>query len=82
MRGVDDSDLTMPRMLQADCRGRLENIACEAGLSVATVQRRIRAFREADFALIVLAKDMEDREKMTHACSSPTLTRSGFGPRS
>lgn len=124
MRDINESDLTILRMLQANSRERLESIAFEAGLSVATVQRRIRAFREAgviagegafiapkavgytmtilimvelereridqiddfrrkvraepqvqqcyyitgeaDFALIVLAKDMEDYEKMTH----------------
>lgn len=117
-------DQTILRMLQANSRERLETIAMETGLSVATVQRRIRnlkadgtimaesalinpksvgyamtflvfveleheridqidAFRrkakaeqqvqqcyyitgEADFALIVLAKDMEDYELFTH----------------
>ena len=124
MSNVDDSDLTIPRMLQANARERLETMAYESGMSMATVQRRIRAFRdsgiisgevalvepkavgyaitilvlvelereridqidafrrkvkaepqvqqcyyitgEADFALIVLAKDMEDYEIMTH----------------
>ncbi|MBD1549255.1 Lrp/AsnC family transcriptional regulator [Roseibium aggregatum] len=118
------SDLTILRLLQNNARERLETIAAETGLSVATVQRRIRnlkaegvilaeealispkavgytmtflvmvelereridqidAFRrkakgepqvqqcyyitgEADFALIVLAKDMEDYEQLTH----------------
>ena len=112
------------RMLQANSRERLETIAIETGLSVATVQRRVRnmkadgtimaetalinpksvgyamtflifveleheridqidAFRrkakaepqvqqcyyvtgEADFAIIALAKDMEDYEHLTH----------------
>jgi Lrp/AsnC family transcriptional regulator, leucine-responsive regulatory protein len=111
-------------MLQANARERLETMAHESDLSVATVQRRIRAFRDAgiisgevtlvepkavgytmtvvilvelereridqidafrrkvkaepqvqqcyyitgdaDFALIVLAKDMDDYEKLTH----------------
>jgi Transcriptional regulators len=124
MRKIESADLTILRLLQANARERLETIAYEAGLSVATVQRRIRAFREAgvitgegaviapksvgyaltililvelereridqlddfrrkaraepqvqqcyyitgeaDFALIVLARDMEDYEKMTH----------------
>jgi len=116
-------DLTILRMLQANARARLESIANETGLSIATVQRRIKhlkaadviqgaeariapeavgfnmtflvlvelereqidqldAFRqkikaeprvqqcyyitgEADFALIVLAKDMQDFESLT-----------------
>ena len=118
------SDTIILRLLQSNARERLETIAAEAGLSVATVQRRIRslkaagvivgeealispqavgytmtflilvelererldqldAFRrrvraepqvqqcyyltgEADFALIALAKDMEDFEHLTH----------------
>jgi DNA-binding Lrp family transcriptional regulator len=118
------SDLIILRMLQENARERLETIATETGLSVATVQRRIRglkadgaimsenalispkavgyamtflvfveleheridqidAFRrkakaerqvqqcyyitgEADFALIALARDMEDYEQLTH----------------
>jgi len=124
MRKIDDSDLIILGLLQANARQRLETIAYETGLSVATVQRRIRVFREtgviqaegvriapkavgytmtimilvelereridqiddfrrkvkaepqvqqcyyitgeADFALIVLVKDMEDYEKITH----------------
>jgi len=124
MRKIDDSDLIILGLLQANARERLETIAYETGLSVATVQRRIRVFREtgviqaegvriapkavgytmtimilvelereridqiddfrrkvkaepqvqqcyyitgeADFALIVLVKDMEDYEKITH----------------
>jgi len=124
MRKINSADLTILRLLQANARERMETIAYESGLSVTTVQRRIRAFREAgviagegavitpksvgyaltililvelereridqlddfrrkaraepqvqqcyyitgeaDFALIVLAKDMEDYEKMTH----------------
>ncbi|SMH40069.1 Lrp/AsnC family transcriptional regulator [Maritimibacter sp. HL-12] len=124
MRNIDDSDLIILRMLQANARERLETMAHESDLSVATVQRRIRAFRDAgiisgevtlvepkavgytmtvvilvelereridqidafrrkvkaepqvqqcyyitgdaDFALIVLAKDMDDYEKLTH----------------
>jgi len=124
MRNIDESDLIILRLLQTNARERLETIAYETGLSVATVQRRIRMLREsdviqaegarispkavgyimtimilvelereridqidafrrkakaepqvqqcyyitgeADFALIVLVKDMEDYEKMTH----------------
>ncbi len=124
MGELADTDLTILRLLQTNARERLETIAMETGLSVATVQRRIRglkadgaimaeeavispkavgytmtflvmvelereridqidAFRrkvraepqvqqcyyitgEADFALIVLARDMEDYEKFTH----------------
>ncbi|WP_394688605.1 Lrp/AsnC family transcriptional regulator [Hoeflea sp.] len=120
---LTDSDQTILRMLQENSRERLEDIAAETGLSVATVQRRIRnlktngtiiaesavitpksvgyamtflvfveleheridqidAFRrkakaepqvqqcyyitgEADFALIALARDMEDYEQLT-----------------
>lgn len=118
------SDQIILRMLQTNSRERLETIAIETGLSVATVQRRVRnmkadgtimaetalinpksvgyamtflifveleheridqidAFRrkakaepqvqqcyyvtgEADFAIIALAKDMEDYEHLTH----------------
>lgn len=121
---ISPSDLNILRMLQENARERLETIATETGLSVATVQRRIRslkadgaiisenalispkavgyamtflvfveleheridqidAFRrkakaepqvqqcyyitgEADFALIALARDMEDYEQLTH----------------
>lgn len=121
---LDESDRVILRMLQANARERLETLAYESGLSVATVQRRIRAFRsagiiagetaliapkavgyemtivilvelereridqidafrrkakgepqvqqcyyitgEADFLLIVLVKNMEDYESMTH----------------
>jgi Lrp/AsnC family leucine-responsive transcriptional regulator len=121
---ISPSDLIILRMLQENARERLETIATETGLSVATVQRRIRslkadgaimsenalispkavgyamtflvfveleheridqidAFRrkakaeaqvqqcyyitgEADFALIALARDMEDYEQLTH----------------
>ena len=121
---ISASDQIILRMLQANSRERLESIAIETGLSVATVQRRVRnmkadgtimaetalinpksvgyamtflifveleheridqidAFRrkakaepqvqqcyyvtgEADFAIIALAKDMEDYEHLTH----------------
>lgn len=124
MTKLTDADLTILRMLQANAREKLETIASETGLSVATVQRRIRQFRdtgvieresavvsadatgyamtflifvemererldqldafrrkarnepqvqqcyyitgEADFALVVLAKDMADFEVLTH----------------
>ena len=121
---LTDSDATILRLLQANARERLETIAAETDLSVATVQRRIKALKaagvitaeqavvsppavgyamtfmimvelererldqldafrrkaraepqvqqcyyitgEADFALIVLAKDMADFEQLTH----------------
>ncbi|MDD9877017.1 MAG: Lrp/AsnC family transcriptional regulator [Magnetovibrio sp.] len=124
MTDLSDSDRGILRLLQANAREKLETIAQETGLSVATVQRRIKqmksagvitgehalvapekagyamtflvlvelererldqldAFRrkakaerqvqqcyyltgEADFALVVLARDMEDFEKLTH----------------
>lgn len=121
---ISAADQIILRMLQTNSRERLESIAIETGLSVATVQRRVRnmkadgtimaetalinpksvgyamtflifveleheridqidAFRrkakaepqvqqcyyvtgEADFAIIALAKDMEDYEHLTH----------------
>ena len=118
------SDRTILSMLQANARERLETIAAEAGVSVATVQRRIRAMKaegviaadvaqlspvtlgfpmsfvilvelereridqldafrrkvraepqvqqcyyitgDADFALIALARDMDDYQALTH----------------
>lgn len=119
----DAADLTILRMLQDNARERLDNIAAETGLSLATVQRRVKALKaggtiageqavlspealgysmtflimvelererldqldafrrkvkaepqvqqcyyitgEADFALIALAKSMQDFEKLT-----------------
>lgn len=124
MDRLSESDLCILRLLQANAREKLETIAFETGLSVATVQRRIKllkstgvieretalisadaagytmtflifvemererldqldAFRrrvkaepqvqqcyyitgEADFALVVLSKDMADFEQLTH----------------
>ncbi|MGJ3259514.1 MAG: Lrp/AsnC family transcriptional regulator [Rhodospirillales bacterium] len=124
MTELNETDQTILRLLQANTREKLETIAFETGLSVATVQRRIRhlkdtgvieresavisaeaagytmtflifvemereridqldAFRrkaktepqvqqcyyitgEADFALVVVAKDMADFEELTH----------------
>lgn len=121
---INANDEAILRLLQANARERLETIAAETGLSVATVQRRIKAFKaegviageeaviapetvgygmtflilvelererldqldsfrrkvkaepqvqqcyyitgEADFALIVLAKSMQDFETLTH----------------
>jgi len=121
---LSQSDMTILRRLQENAREKLETIAAETGLSVATVQRRIKqmkstnvitgetalvspektgysmtflilvelererldqldAFRrkaktepqvqqcyyitgEADFALIALARSMEDFEMLTH----------------
>lgn len=118
------SDKIILRLLQSNARERLETIAAESGLSVATVQRRIKALKaegvivgeealisppavgytmtflilvelereridqvdafrrraraepqvqqcyyitgEADFALIALAKDMDDFQLLTH----------------
>ena len=121
---IDVNDETILRLLQANARERLETMAAETGLSVATVQRRIKSLKaegviageeaiispetvgygmtflilvelererldqldsfrrkvkaepqvqqcyyitgEADFALIVLAKSMQDFETLTH----------------
>jgi Lrp/AsnC family leucine-responsive transcriptional regulator len=42
---ISAQDLTILRMLQENSRERLETIATETGLSVATVQRRIRKLK-------------------------------------
>ena len=42
MTDLTPSDLTILRMLQENAREKLETIAYETGLSVATVQRRIK----------------------------------------
>ncbi len=47
MDDLDRSDITILRMLQANARERLEDIAAETGLSIATAQRRIRAMKAA-----------------------------------
>jgi len=46
---LTDTDLIILRMLQANTRERLETIAYETDMSVATVQRRVRALREAKY---------------------------------
>lgn len=46
---LTESDLVILRMLQANSRERLESIAFETGLSVATVQRRVRVLREEKY---------------------------------
>lgn len=43
------SDNIILSMLQENARARLEDIAYEAGVSVATVQRRVRAMRAAGY---------------------------------
>lgn len=121
---LTESDRTILKILQGNARERLESIAFEAGISVATVQRRIRALKDhgyiakdvallsppalgfkmtfvilvelereridqldafrrkvraepqiqqcyyitgdADFALIALARDMDDYQELTH----------------
>lgn len=45
MASLDHSDLVILNMLQANARERLENIAAQAGLSLATVQRRIKTLK-------------------------------------
>ena len=47
MLQLTPADKIILRMLQADARTRLEALAAEAGASVATVQRRIRAMKDA-----------------------------------
>ena len=124
MTQIPQTDLSILRMLQSDARARLEVIAEATGLSVATVQRRIKTMRhdclitgetavlspealgytmtfvilvelereslhqldafrrkmraepqvqqcyyitgEADFAIIALARDMNDFQSLTH----------------
>jgi len=124
MKSWDQNDRKILNLLQKNSREKLESIASETGLSVATVQRRIKHFRstgiieqetalisqeaagynmtflifvemeqekshqldlfrkkvvaepqvqqcyyitgEADFALVVLGKDVEDFERLTH----------------
>jgi DNA-binding Lrp family transcriptional regulator len=124
MKSLDQSDRTILHLLQQNSREKLESIASETELSVATVQRRIKHFRstgiiqqetaiisqeaagynmtflilveleqeksyqldafrkkitaepqvqqcyyitgEADFALVVLGKSIEDFERLTH----------------
>jgi|TARA_B110000116_G_scaffold268016_1_gene281330 Lrp/AsnC family leucine-responsive transcriptional regulator len=124
MKSWDQNDRKILNLLQKNAREKLESIASETGLSVATVQRRIKHFRstgiieqetalisqeaagynmtflifvemeqekshqldlfrkkvvaepqvqqcyyitgEADFALVVLGKDVEDFERLTH----------------
>jgi Lrp/AsnC family leucine-responsive transcriptional regulator len=124
MKSLDQSDRKILHLLQKNSREKLESIASETGLSVATVQRRIKHFRsagiieqetalisqeaagynmtflifvemeqekshqldifrkkvtaepqvqqcyyitgEADFALVVLGKNVEDFERLTH----------------
>ena len=124
MKSLDHSDRKILHLLQENSREKLESIASETGLSVATVQRRIKHFRstgiieretalisqaaagysmtflifvemeqeksyqldsfrnkvmtdpqvqqcyyitgEADFAMVVLGKDVEDFERLTH----------------
>jgi Lrp/AsnC family leucine-responsive transcriptional regulator len=124
MKTWDQSDRQILHLLQENAREKLESIASETGLSVATVQRRIKSFRttgvieretalisqeaagyamtflifvemeqekpyqldafrkkvksepqvqqcyyitgEADFALVVLGKDVADFERLTH----------------
>lgn len=45
------TDLVILDRLQRNARERLESIAYEAGTSVATVQRRVRALREGGYIL-------------------------------
>ncbi len=48
---LSDFDLIILQMLQGNARERLETIAFEAGMSVATVQRRVRALKDAGVIL-------------------------------
>jgi len=124
MKSLDQSDRTILDLLQKNSRVKLETIASETGLSVATIQRRVKHFKstgviqhetavisqeavgygmtflilveleqekahqldsfrkkvtaehqvqqcyyitgEADFALVALAKSIEDFEQLTH----------------
>ena len=58
---LDASDVTILRLLQRDARIGLEALAEEAGLSVASVQRRVKSLRArkvitGDVALVDPAK--------------------------
>ena len=44
---LDDTDLTILRTLQRDCRIGLEQLAHECALSVPSVQRRLKRLRDA-----------------------------------
>jgi DNA-binding Lrp family transcriptional regulator len=48
---LDDADLTILRTLQTDCRIGLERLAQGCGLSVPSVQRRLKRLRESDLIL-------------------------------
>lgn len=48
---LDDADLTILRTLQKDCRIGLEKLAQGCGLSVPSVQRRLKRLRESDLIL-------------------------------
>ncbi len=48
---LDQIDRILLRLLQADSRRGLDALAVETGLSVASVQRRLRALREAGVIL-------------------------------
>ncbi|MGY8861450.1 MAG: Lrp/AsnC family transcriptional regulator, partial [Pseudomonadales bacterium] len=47
MKTWDQSDRKILHLLQENAREKLESIASETGLSVATVQRRIKNFRSS-----------------------------------
>lgn len=47
MNGLDRTDHLILAQLQKDSRTRLENLAAEVGASIATVQRRIKAMKDA-----------------------------------
>jgi len=47
MKNLDQSDRKILHLLQKNSREKLESIASETVLSVATVQRRIKHFRSA-----------------------------------
>ena len=47
MHDLDEVDRLILRLLQEDSRLRLETVASEIGSSVATVQRRVKALKEA-----------------------------------
>jgi Lrp/AsnC family leucine-responsive transcriptional regulator len=46
---LDESDLEILKALQSNARERMEDIAARTGLSVATIQRRIKALRSEGF---------------------------------
>ena len=65
MAELDPADRALLALLHADGRMPLDRMAAATGLSAATEQRRVKRLRDADFALICLARDTADYEQLT-----------------